>query len=134
MFKIGFSGTRHGMTDEQYRFLFDLFDAMSKQHKDIEFHHGQCIGADEQALVMAREFKFKTVAHPSTLVNFTSKEQSNETREKKPPLDRNHDIVDECDVLIACPESSEGVLRSGTWSTIRYSMKLGKPTMIKGAK
>lgn len=41
----------------------------------------------------------------------------------KPPLVRNHDIVDSTELLIACPKEQVEVLRSGTWATIRYARK-----------
>jgi hypothetical protein len=48
----------------------------------------------------------------------------------KPFLDRNKDIVNSCDILIACPENDIEVLRSGTWSTIRYAKKINKPVLL----
>jgi hypothetical protein len=50
--------------------------------------------------------------------------------ECKEYLDRNHDIVDSSDLLIAVSESTVEVLRSGTWATIRYAKKLRKPIKI----
>ena len=38
-------------------------------------------------------------------------------------LERNHDIVDETDMLIATPGEEQEVQRSGTWATIRYARK-----------
>ena len=49
---------------------------------------------------------------------------------EKPYLERNHDIVDNSDVLIATPKESVEQIRSGTWATIRYAKKLNKPIMI----
>jgi hypothetical protein len=40
--------------------------------------------------------------------------------EPKPYLERNHDIVDETTILIACPNGEER-MRSGTWATVRYA-------------
>ena len=44
-------------------------------------------------------------------------------------LSRNKKIVEAATYMIAAPESEE-TLRSGTWSTIRYSIKLKKPLYI----
>ena len=45
----------------------------------------------------------------------------------KPYLKRNEDIVNKCDVLIACPiDKNKEILRSGTWATIRKARKLNK--------
>ena len=35
------------------------------------------------------------------------------------PLDRNQAMIDNCDVLIACPRTHREVDRSGTWATVR---------------
>jgi hypothetical protein len=39
-------------------------------------------------------------------------------------LQRNKDIVNNCNYLIACPYSNKEQLSSGVWSTIRYAKKL----------
>jgi len=52
-----------------------------------------------------------------------------EIREEKPYPVRNRDIVDESDMMVACPGGPEE-LRSGTWSTIRYAHKQGKEVLI----
>ena len=45
-------------------------------------------------------------------------------------LKRNKNIVNGCNILIACPIDNKPVLRSGTWSTIRYAEKINKKVMI----
>ncbi len=56
--------------------------------------------------------------------------KGDETRKPKPYLKRNHDIVDESDILIGFPSSEEERLRSGTWATVRYARKTGKRIYI----
>jgi hypothetical protein len=46
------------------------------------------------------------------------------------PTSRNHDIVDETELLIACPGELAEAVRSGTWATVRYARKLGRPIVI----
>lgn len=53
-----------------------------------------------------------------------------ELREPAEYLDRNHAIVDECSVLIAAPRSLTEEQRSGTWATVRYARKMGRPVVI----
>lgn len=48
-------------------------------------------------------------------------------REPGPYLWRNHQIVDATSALIAAPFGFEEELRSGTWATVRYARKLGRP-------
>jgi hypothetical protein len=47
----------------------------------------------------------------------------------KPYLERNRDIVDSTELLIACPKDmteSSG----GTWATVRYARKQKKPIVV----
>ena len=48
----------------------------------------------------------------------------------KMPLDRNKDIVQEVELLVACPRQSFEEGRSGTWATIRAAFKAGKQVTI----
>jgi len=52
-----------------------------------------------------------------------------ELRPEKPYTARNRDIVDETDQLVAAPKGLE-YLRSGSWSTVRYARKQGKPVTL----
>jgi hypothetical protein len=101
-----------------------------------EFHHGDAIGADAQAARIAKELGYRLVSHPGhpkdknntmyrAFTNF-----NDEVREAKLFGVRDHDIVDETDRMVATPVSSEEELRSGTWATIRYARKKGKPVEI----
>lgn len=54
---------------------------------------------------------------------------SDEKREPLPYLARNCVIVDEADILLACPKGPEEQ-RSGTWATVRYARKQNKRIVI----
>jgi hypothetical protein len=47
-----------------------------------------------------------------------------------PFLKRNKNIVDYTDLLVACPNGFEEVIRSGTWATWRYAVKQEKLWII----
>lgn len=47
-----------------------------------------------------------------------------------PYLQRNKVIVDRCGVLVAAPGEAQEQLRSGTWSTIRYARRVGRPVIM----
>lgn len=126
MRKIGFTGTQEGLTTPQRVFLTDWMD----RYGVAELHHGDCVGADEHAHDMVRNRKWRIVIHPGP---------NNAKRAfctsysvlcpVKPNLSRNVDIVNETELLVACPKGPEEV-RSGTWFTVRQARKLSKPTII----
>jgi hypothetical protein len=136
--RVGFTGTRDGMTDAQRGAFTERISCIPAF---TEFHHGACVGADEEAAEMLWEMWHNTdmdartwvvVAHPANMrrcVSVAALRVSEKTLGEKPPLDRNRDIVDSTDVLFACPKGPEE-LRSGTWSTVRYARKQGRPVVI----
>lgn len=127
---IGFTGTRRGMTDEQ---LAGLARFLRSFEEDDEFHHGACIGSDEQAAMVAGNMGFKTVAHPSTLTNLTTLFVSHVILPERNPLDRNRDIVDHCDRIVATPRQThepESTRGEGTWYTINYARRTNKTVTI----
>jgi len=126
--KQGFTGTRRGMTDHQkWRFGHSIGII-----QPVEFHHGDCIGADSDAHDIVREVcpNCKIVIHPCNLENQRAFKQGDVILEPKPPLERNKTIVEVCDGMIATPGELEEQLRSGTWATIRYARKMMRPMMI----
>jgi predicted Rossmann fold nucleotide-binding protein DprA/Smf involved in DNA uptake len=132
--RVGFTGTRDGMADAQRR----AFISRVKTAGVTEFHFGCCLGADDDAfdvMTAAGDIGIARphiVAHPPTargLLSLTAEMFADETRPPAEYLTRNRAIVDACDVLLACPKGSEE-LRSGTWATVRYARKRGKPVVI----
>ncbi len=131
--KIAFTGTRQGMTLEQKTTL--LFLLLEKQPE--EFHHRDCVGADEQAHKIVRGDEMfgprrvcHVVIHPLNNPKHRAFCPGDTILPERPYLDRNWDIVDACDMLIACPKEPEEVLRSETWATIRYAAKKDKPIKV----
>jgi hypothetical protein len=135
--RIGFTGTREGMTRKQRD---DFITTMMEKYdfdNHIEFHHGDCIGADEDAHKIMKTFVsdhiFREITiekHPCNIEAQRAFTEGGKIYEPKPPLERNHSIVDSTDILIACPKSIKEELRSGTWATIRYARKKGKKILM----
>jgi hypothetical protein len=127
--RVGFTGTREGMTRAQTVALNEWWEGLDVD----EFHHGACVGADEEAVSCCQNFTTaKIIAHPGDIHRLTSRKAVREslmTAHPKPCLNRNLDIVDACDILAACPKGPEE-LRSGTWATVRYARKAGRPIVI----
>lgn len=109
-----------------------------------EFHHGDCVGADAQAHEIVADL-FPDVdihIHPPTKDDYRANcfqrtQQLSLERSLKifqhptrPYLDRNRDIVDSSDLVLAAPNTYGEVLRSGTWATVRYAWKINTPIII----
>jgi hypothetical protein len=124
--KVGFTGTQRGMTPQQIQALTEVLSV----YLPGVFHHGDCIGADAEAYAIARSQKFRIVCHPPIVSTKRAWCVSDEDRDPKPYLVRNHDIVDETDILLAAPGEGMEKLRSGTWATIRYTYKVCRPVRI----
>lgn len=118
MIRVGFTGTREGMTrrqqDQVHRLLIDSGCS--------EFHHGDCVGADAQAHALAEDLGLRIVIHPPDDPEHRAWRLACIVRDPKPYLARNRDIVNGCDLLIAAPRAPEA-RHSGTWSTVRYARK-----------
>lgn len=140
---VGFTGTRDGMTPAQKWALAEWLDA----HPLHEFHHGACVGADEEAVGLVHNQRidcedeafppsrwWRVYAYPAsgvgTAVSGPALDLSDQIHTAKPPLDRNRNIVTAgIDGLLAGPKGGEE-LRSGTWSTVRYARLLGRRIVI----
>ena len=127
--RVGFTGTQVGMSPFQRAALWKVLRETAVE----EFHHGLCLGADEEAHEIAVELGLRIIGHPPIK---TGKKMRTKPKEfvcicrPREYLARNHDIVDETDMLIAAPKFLHEELRSGTWATVRYAQKHGKPVTI----
>lgn len=131
--KIGFSGTREGMTDEQKKWVRNILVRLMENYSEkVQAHHGQCIGADAEFNEIVKQVKPDVwrVAHPGWSIGARAKCEVEERRPSKDFIDRNHDIVNETDMLIAAPFEPTEQLRSGTWATIRYARKHGRICVV----
>lgn len=131
--KVGFTGTRERLPQPQIAALFYLM----KDSFPFELHHGDCVGADAEANAIFSSLRLGTteriILHPQTNERhraFCRTEPQDEVRDPKLPLDRNQEIVDETERLIACPRYFTEELQSGTWSTIRRALKAEKNVTV----
>lgn len=126
--KLGFTGTRKGMTEAQEH---EFVNGIDKLDNLSSFHHGGADGADYHAAWLVKNnSEASIVGYPATKKIPLNHILDDVIHKPKPPLDRNKDIVNACDLLIACPAGFEEELRSGTWATIRYAKKIGRPVII----
>lgn len=135
----GFTGTREAPTREQEAVL----DEMANMGVfGGENHHGDCVGADTEFHYFAWRYGGKVVVHPPVDPKcraFVHQLMAGMWEDdfvllpEKPYLERNRDIVDACEKLLVVPKETqqdERPVRSGTWSTVRYAQKQGKPIVI----
>lgn len=129
---VGFTGTRKGLNEKQESLIVFFLTTVTKATaEEVLIRHGDCIGADAEFHKLAQKAGLEIELHPSNL-----KEQrafckgAKVVHEPKHPLERNHDIVDSSDILVAAPGEVEERLRSGTWATIRYALRKQKVVIL----
>lgn len=133
---VGVTGTRRGITLEQTFGLEKLLD----DNFIIALHHGQCVGADEEAHKAALRRKMYIEVHPPLIKKYvfhipSTLEYLEYNRitimPELPYLERNKKIVSASDFLIALPKEETGMKqRSGTWSTVRYAQQLKRTVHV----
>lgn len=137
MSKIGYTGTREGMTVDQWAKVQALLAEHFQPFVLNEFHDGDCVGGDTQAhaaacaVVRSRGWNLKMHGWPCNLEKFRAWNDYDILHKVMPPLTRNRFIVQNADLMIAGPKEYVEVFRgSGTWATIRYARRLGKHLII----
>lgn len=124
---LGFTGTRQGMTGQQLA----AFKSIVIDIDPVYFHHGMCIGADTQAHdAVWLLTDAKIIGHPPIVERYKTTRKCTIIRVPRRYMQRNQDIVDECEMLIATPKEDTEQLRSGTWGTVRRARKKGIAIVI----
>lgn len=126
---LGMTGTRNPITDAQRKWLRDVVSNTG------QLHHGACVGADEEGHAAAMLVPTVIVVHPPTDERLMMPSWKWTQREAiyvmtaKPYLERNRDIVNDTDRMIALPDGPERP-KGGTWYTVRYALSVGKGVTI----
>jgi hypothetical protein len=126
---IGVTGTRWEPTEAQAETLISALTGFREAGVKWQ-HNGDCVGADELAGAVWRSLGGSVHLHPPVFRSKRAFQPFSIQSAARPYLDRNRDIVDESDVLIALPQEEFEQERSGTWATVRYARTLGRPIMI----
>jgi hypothetical protein len=132
--KIGFTGNRYGLRQDQKTQIEALLD----KYNHITVSHGDCVGSDTDFHQLCISYKYthpekKITVHiyPPDNPRLRGFNKGDVVMPEKPYLQRNMDIIKNCDLLIACPvDKNKEEQRSGTWSTIRQARKLKLTTYI----
>jgi hypothetical protein len=93
-----------------------------------ELRHGDGVAAEDHE--EACRLGARVVVHPPTDDRNRALCDGDERRELLPHLERNRKIVGATEVLVNCPGEAKERLRSGTWATIRYARKAGRPVRL----
>ena len=128
--KVGFTGTREGMTAAQIVALTEFF----AKHGDkiTEFHHGDCVGADAQAHNIACGMigEDKVYVHPPDIDTRRAFCKSPHIARPMGYLARDLKIVESTERMIAAPKAGPPAPRSGTWYTVRRAQERKRPVLI----
>lgn len=93
-------------------------------------HYGDCTGADYEMFLLCKTLGVWKVCHPPERDTFRMWTAGDEVRPVKPYLERNRDIVDESDYLVACPLEECEQPSGGTWYTVRYARSTGRTVVL----
>jgi hypothetical protein len=117
--KVGFTGTRNGMTQAQRDGVAAALLALNP----TEFHHGDCVGADAEVVMLLWQLfpSCRVVSHPPVDDRLRARAASNFIMPPAPYLARNRNIVNATDILIGTPSTPTPQRKGGTWYTIRYA-------------
>lgn len=126
--RAGVTATHHGLTQAQkdrlrYEFAVNMVTTL-----DL----GDCIGGDTDAFHIARDMgrPLWLVGHVPINPRARSFLKYDEEREPLPYLERNKRIVQAGEWMFVLPYEEREQPRGGTWSTYRYTKKIGKPLTL----
>ena len=128
--KIGFTGTQKGMSPAQSDWIYNKLTDLRTLDLMDEAHHGDCIGADAEFHQLAQDFGYLIVIHPPLNHDKRAFCFADNMRPERDYIERNRNIVDETDILLATPLEFEEQLRSGTWATVRYARKQHRLVLV----
>ncbi len=126
--RIGFTGGRRLPSHEQLEWLTETLAELYEP--GAELHHGDCVGKDATAHLVALRIGYRVVVHPPDVDFFRAHCVGfAEMRAQRPYLLRNNDIVRETATLVAVPDGGPRG-RSGTWYTVRRAIKDGRDVRL----
>jgi hypothetical protein len=135
---FGYTGTRDGMARPQmisaYRLAAHEILVRDSEYGQFDVHFGDCEGGDAEFFVIATVLGCRTIAHPPASPARRAWCKADIILEPRDYLARDYDIATEATAgLIAAPASQVPVFRgpgSGTWTTVRYGLELGRPVLV----
>ena len=138
---VGFTGSSQiRMTDRQRTVVTSIFKTFRRIHLSkntspftvrCRLHHGDCINCDADAHQIALKTGIPVILHPPLVDSKRAFCQNYKSAyDRKDYIQRNHDIVDKCSILLVVPKGFSEERRSGTWATYRYAKNKYRATII----
>lgn len=94
-------------------------------------HHGDCYGADATFHILALIHEIPVTIHPPIKTDLQAFCRGEDSRVmEKSYFERNRDIVNESDELLACPPYHPLPEKGGTAYTVNYALKQEVPVTI----
>lgn len=125
MIAVGVTATRQGLTDLQKAFARGFL-----RNGVWLLRHGDCKGGDADLHDLAVELGIDIRIHPGLSPIWRAHKSAPIIEAPIPELQRNHVIVNSCDVLLGFPKSIREEPRGGTWTTIRYARNIERRGLI----
>jgi len=127
--RIGFTGTHLGMSVRQ-KALVEMHLLEQFKPEMNWLMHGDCIGADAEAASIARRVGYGIWVFPP--INEYRRAFTIADRREDPAdyIDRDRNIVDNCEILLVTPHTNYEMIRSGTWATYRYAKSLDRKIVL----
>ena len=133
---LGFTGTRRGLTQPQRAALPSILATLPER-----VLYGGAVGADEEFHAFIMDVildphstypagRVEIEVYPAIGRRWNDPHDWVVVHKALPPLERNRIIAERCDHLLACPAEPTEQQRGGTWSTVRYARKAGKPVTV----
>lgn len=128
--RIGFSGTRLGLTQKQ-RFNFIRWFQVECNNM-TEWHEGDCMGSDAEVVAIVKAFRRTIInpliiSHPPLNERLRAFAYADEIRDAKGYVERDKDIATESDMLVITPKDYNRT--GGTWITANFALEQVKPVL-----
>lgn len=127
---VGMTGTRNKITIEQASKFIEYLKKL-KDFYTVEFHSGDCVGADDICHKFAKEMGMKTVIHPPEKDDLRAFGTADVVLSVKSYFARNRAIVDASEMMFVIMKDFDlDASTGGTIYTYNYAMKKNKPTIV----
>lgn len=123
------TGTSRGITFRQAKAFRDLIFTW----KIKEFHHGDCVGADDEAATILHITLPAVIIHSHPCIIEDKRAHNpyaNIVHEVMKPLSRNDVLVKVGTHMVGFPAGFREEQRGGTWYTIRKAARRKRPLLI----